>query len=158
MVSELWSAIEGVVKEEGLALFDLDEPSAGGGGGILRVYITQSDPSAETKGSGVSFEDCSRVSRRLLDIDEQQGFIPAGCLLEVSSPGVNRRLRRPEHFAGAVGERIKIKFSSENRTRSLLGTVQSWTGEELEIQDERGGEKVTISFSNIKSAHVEFSF
>jgi hypothetical protein len=53
---------------------------------------------------GVSLDQCARVAKKLLDLDEQHPFVPKGCELEVSSPGINRRLRRPEHFSSAVGE------------------------------------------------------
>ena len=96
--SNLWAKIEGVVEAQGLTLFDIDEPK-GSADGVLRVYI--SDPNRS--GKGVGFEDCTRVCKILLDLDEQESFVPDGCSLEVSSPGVNRRLRWPSHFQGAIG-------------------------------------------------------
>ena len=122
----LWEAISKIAAEEGVTLFDMDLPGGGEGGhgGVLRVYIfrpkdslslpkgSELDPIVEPQAegdeehprrTGVSFEDCTRVAKRILDVDEQEGIIPEGCLLEVSSPGINRRLRRAEHFGGAVG-------------------------------------------------------
>jgi ribosome maturation factor RimP len=162
----LWNTIREVAESEGVQLFDLDMP--GEGGGALRVYITR--PMARTEGGedsspserrgGVSFEDCVRVSKRLLDIDEESAIIPENCLLEVSSPGINRRLRRPEHFAGAVGERVKVKFRvpDENSPRVVTGTVESFEGEVFKLKSEDKGEVFSVHLSDVKEAKVDFRF
>lgn len=161
----LWNAIREVVESEGVELFDLDLPAQGGGS--LRVYITKpasarqqtAGVSGEGRG-GISFEDCVRVSKRLLDIDEQEPFIPENCLLEVSSPGINRRLRRPEHFAGAVGERVKMKFRNVERdtTQVVTGTIESLDGDLLAVRSEEKGELVSLRLSDVKEAKVDFVF
>jgi ribosome maturation factor RimP len=162
----LWNTIREVAESEGVQLFDLDLP--GEGGGALRVYITrptvvneseEAQSSGERRG-GVSFEDCVRVSKRLLDMDEESAFVPENCLLEVSSPGVNRRLRRPEHFAGAVGERVKVKFRVPE-TNSILvvtGAVESLEGDLLRLKSEDKGESFSVHLSDVKEAKVDFQF
>ncbi len=166
----LWNTIRDIAESEGVQLFDLDLP--GEGGGALRVYITKANSSkveveagseagasAERRG-GVSFEDCVRVSKRLLDIDEQSAIIPENCLLEVSSPGINRRLRRPEHFAGAVGERVKIKFRvpDSTSTKVVTGTIEALEGELLRLKSEDKGEVFSVRLSDVKDAKVDFRF
>lgn len=183
--SSLWSVIHAVALEEGVELFDIDMPGEGGeseGRGLLRVYITRDrskdaqsvEPAApisedgtvlraEVLRTGVLFEECVRVSKRLLDIDESDGLIPDNCLLEVSSPGVNRRLRRVEHFQGAIGERVRVKFRGENNSgdktsQTVTGLLRSVIGETLEIDGEEKSGAVSVSLCNVKEARVDFKF
>jgi ribosome maturation factor RimP len=180
--SSLWNTVKSVAEEFGVELFDIDLPS-GSHGGVLRVYLSRpkqpvdaqaveaaveeadvegvaGEETAERR-TGVSFDDCSRVARKLLDMDEQQGFIPEGCMLEVSSPGVNRRLRLPQHFPGAVGERVRVKFRSEgNVYRVVTGVLSAVDGDVLFVNDEQSKQKepVKVSLSDIKEARVDFKF
>ena len=173
--SSLWEAIGRIAEEEGVLLFDMDLPGGGGSapGGILRVYITHSKTSAQPAAEpptetdeqssvlrgGVSFEDCVRVSKRILDVDEQSGLIPEGCLLEVSSPGVNRRLRRLEHFEGAVGERVRVKFrDADGSYRVVTGSLEAVVGETLTVQVEDQPELITCNVRDVKEARVDFRF
>ncbi len=183
--SSLWSVIHAVALEEGVELFDIDMPGEGGeseGRGLLRVYITRDrskdaqsvEPAApisedgtvlpaEVLRTGVLFEECVRVSKRLLDIDESDGLIPENCLLEVSSPGVNRRLRRVEHFQGAIGERVRVKFRGENNSgdktsQTVTGLLRSVIGETLEIDGEEKSGAVSVSLCDVKEARIDFKF
>ena len=183
--SSLWSVIHAVALEEGVELFDIDMPGEGGeseGRGLLRVYITRDrskdaqsvEPAApisedgtvlpaEVLRTGVLFEECVRVSKRLLDIDENDGLIPDNCLLEVSSPGVNRRLRRVEHFQGAIGERVRVKFRGENNSgdktsQTVTGLLRSVIGETLEIDGEEKSGAVSVSLCDVKEARIDFKF
>lgn len=182
--SSLWDAIRQIAVEQGVELFDLDMPGSAGGG-VLRVYITRQKPPAgaaeespggaaevqsaeappteEAEGSpqrtGVSFEDCTRVSKRILDVDEETGLIPEGCLLEVSSPGVNRRLRRAEHFEGAVGERVRVKYrGSDSVYRVVTGMLKEARGDSMMIEAEEGKEMVSCRLGDVKEARVDFKF
>jgi ribosome maturation factor RimP len=182
--SSLWDAIRQIAVEQGVELFDLDRPGSAGGG-VLRVYITRPKPPAgaaeespggaaevqsaeappteEAEGSpqrtGVSFEDCTRVSKRILDVDEETGLIPEGCLLEVSSPGVNRRLRRAEHFEGAVGERVRVKYrGSDSVYRVVTGMLKEARGDSMMIEAEEGKEMVSCRLGDVKEARVDFKF
>lgn len=109
--------------------------------------------------TGISLEQCSRVSRRILDIDENEKIIPEGCDLEVSSPGINRRLRRPEHFIGAVGERLRLKFrNGKNTNQVITGMLKEVRGDVLSIEGEDRAEPVSIRLRDVKEARVDFRF
>ena len=174
--SSLWDAIRQIAVEEGVELFDLDMPGSSGGG-VLRVYITRQNTSAgaaevqpaeispnegdesSPQRTGVSFEDCTRVSKRILDVDEETGLIPEGCLLEVSSPGINRRLRRAEHFEGAVGERVRVKYrGADSAYRVVTGTLKEAHGDSITIEAEEGREIVSCRLGDVKEARVDFKF
>lgn len=153
--TELWNTIEQVAREEGVQLFDVDLPSDTSRGGALRVFITRAQPDG-----GISFEDCVRVSKRILDIDEQREIIPGTCTLEVSSPGINRKLRLPAHFCGAVGERIKVKFRNVESGLTIVinGTVKQASVDAIQVESEGKKELFSIPLSEIKEARVDFKF
>jgi ribosome maturation factor RimP len=165
----LWDTIRAVALEEGVDLFDIELPADTRRGGVLRVYITKTaseEKSAEAVDgdgaarSGISFEDCVRVSKRLLDIDEQQELIPQNCTLEVSSPGINRKLRLPAHFAGAVGERVRVKFRDPETGATLVmhGHIRGSDDRTVTVENEAKKGDVTIAFQDVKEARVDFKF
>jgi ribosome maturation factor RimP len=172
--TSLWSTIEGIAQEEGVELFDLELPVDTRRGGTLRVFITRpasasqiaverSEPEVEgsdVQRSGISFGDCVRVSKRILDLDEQQEVIPGNCNLEVSSPGINRKLRLPAHFGGAVGERVRVKFRSTETGATVVvtGIVREVSSSTVQVTGEGKSETVSILFSEIKEARVDFNF
>ncbi len=173
--SAVWKTISEVAHEEGVELFDVDFPSDARRGGVVRVYITkggqqravaeQTEASDEASAEGVNrngvmFEDCVRVCKKLLDIDEKEPFIPDTCTLEVSSPGINRRLRRPEHFSGAVGERVRIKYRNSDTStyQVILGILCSHRGDTVEVQSESKKETISIHLTEVKEARVDFKF
>lgn len=178
----LWDTIREVTDEFGVELFDIDYPAGGAHGGVLRVYLSRpkgvvakpevdtvvdldadedSDLGAEAgnQRGGVSFEDCVKVTKKLLDLDEQDGFIPEGCVLEVSSPGINRRLRLPQHYSGAVGERVRVKFKTDTGTyRVVTGVLSALEGDGFIVDDEQSRGQVQVSIPSIKEARVDFKF
>ena len=167
----MWLMISEVAVSEGVELFDIEFPRDGGASGrsgVVRVYITKSsDAAAEgsqessERRSSVTFDDCVRVTKRLLDIDEQNAFVPASCVLEVSSPGVNRTLRLPVHFSGAVGERIRMKFrNAEGAYQVVTGLLHSCNDGVLEIEaeDKKQKEKLLVRLNDVKEARVDFKF
>ena len=185
--TSLWKTIEQVALEEGVLLFDLELPSDTRRGGVLKVFITRpivpgsNTPGSNTPGSkvpqvkddedltedaedvdrgGISFEDCVRVSKRILDLDEQSELIPGNCTLEVSSPGINRKLRLPEHFKGAVGERVKVKFkdSDSGATVVVNGYLREASGDSVQVEAESDKESFQIPLANVKEARVDFKF
>jgi len=167
----MWLMISEVAVSEGVELFDIEFPRDGGASGrsgVVRVYITKSsDAAAEgsqessERRSSVTFDDCVRVTKRLLDIDEQNAFVPASCVLEVSSPGVNRTLRLPVHFSGAVGERIRMKFrNAEGAYQVVTGLLHSCNDGllEIEAEDKKQKEKLLVRLNDVKEARVDFKF
>ncbi len=177
----MWRMISDVAASEGVELFDIEYPRDGGASGrsgVVRVYITKgaeavaesseessseensSEETTERRGS-VTFDDCVRVTKRLLDIDEENAFVPASCVLEVSSPGVNRALRLPVHFSGAIGERVRLKF------RNAQASYQVVTGQlramndgilEVEVEEKKRTETLSIPLAEVKEARVDFKF
>ena len=83
---------------------------------MLRVYIWRGMDNKEA----VTVGNCAAVSKALSRTTEFEELLPESSTLEVASPGINRRLRRPEHFSGALGERLKLTVTGldeENPTK-----------------------------------------
>lgn len=150
---ELWDLIEPVVKEAGLVLFDLDVPSSRSG--LLRVYISRNDG----RENRVGIEDCATVSKRLSALEGFDDLFDQAWTLEVSSPGLNRRLTRPEHFAGAVGERVRMKVQLEGlKSPIVLGILSQFDGSNVTINSESQPDPLCIPLQAVSEARVEYSF
>src|SRR3984957_5638382 len=94
-----------------------------GRGGVLRIFI---DRRAQSSGTGVTVDDCARVSHAVSQVLEIQDPIKGHYTLEVSSPGFDRILRTRAHFERFVGERIfaELKLPIDGRRR-FVGVLKS---------------------------------
>jgi ribosome maturation factor RimP len=114
---------------------------------IFRVYITSPD--------GITLEKCTEISRMispLLDINEP---INGKYNLEVSSPGIERKLKTLEHFMGSIGSSVKIKEYSTKRLKGELIEVSE--NGIIKIKDNIGNIYSTI-LNNILSASTYFEW
>lgn len=115
---KVWKLAQSVCETHECRLYDV-EFSQGPGGRALRIYIDRKE--------GVSLNDCANVSRGLNEfLDQDEDFIPgAAYALEVSSPGLERKLKRVEHFEGAQGQLISIK------TKKMFSELSPQNSEKL---------------------------
>lgn len=80
--------------------------------------------------NGIVMDDCLKANRLLLDLADVDAVVPNDFRLEVSSPGIERPLRTPEHFRKALGEQVKVKLTEAlNDRRQAVGKL-------VEINDE----------------------
>jgi len=107
---QLLGLLEPAVEALGYELTDL-ELNLSHGRGLVRLFIDK-DPT-------VTLDDCEHVSRQVGDLLDVEDPLPGGYVLEVSSPGLDRRLRTPEHFAAVIGAeiRVELKRAIEGRRR-----------------------------------------
>jgi ribosome maturation factor RimP len=149
----MWEMVEATVIDEGFNLYDLELPV--GRHGALRVYITGEDHT----GIGVKLDDCARISRRLglqLDVEDD---ITNAYTLEVSSPGVNRKLRRPEHFNGAVGQHVRVNMQLAGEPgRAVYGNLLECSEDGIKLKEDRGGKTLDVPMSSIRDARIDFVF
>jgi ribosome maturation factor RimP len=103
LVANLEVLLTPVVVECGVELYDMEYVKEGGSR-ILRLFID--------KEAGVDLSDCERVSRAVSDVLDEHDPIPDEYRLQVSSPGLERRLVKPSHFERYVGHRVLIKLFS----------------------------------------------
>ncbi|MCK5110007.1 MAG: ribosome maturation factor RimP [Arcobacteraceae bacterium] len=114
---------------------------------IFRIYISSPD--------GISLDKCAEVSRMvspLLDVNEPMN---GKYKLEVSSPGIERKLKTLNHFIGSVGENVKIKEYSMEIVKGEL--VQADEDGTLTIKDMQGDTQ-TVKFDDVLSASTTFKW
>ncbi len=150
---------EPLVRAEGFELVDVEylrEPR----GWILRLYIDRADRDPLSKEGGIGLEDCTRVSHAVetaLDVDD---VVAQAYSLEVSSPGINRPLRKPDHFRRVVGQRVRVKtfgpLGAPGR-KSFTGTLQDVADDAVTVHVE-GGSAFRIPFRDIAKANLELDF
>jgi len=140
----LRDAIEKHVLSEGFECVDVVlGPEAGRR--VLRITIDQD--------GGVPLEACAKISRSLGAMLEEAEDLPDGYVLEVSSPGINRPLLKPEHFQRFQGERAKIKLRERTEgDRTLVGVLGELRGDVLEVQTPEGTHQVPLD--NIATARL----
>jgi ribosome maturation factor RimP len=97
----LESLIAPVVEANGVELYDMEFVKEGGNR-ILRLFID--------KEGGVDLNDCERVSRAVSTVLDEHDPIESSYRLQVGSPGIERRIVKPEHFRRYVGHRVTIKL------------------------------------------------
>ncbi|MGI6524927.1 MAG: ribosome maturation factor RimP [Bdellovibrionota bacterium] len=150
--NELWKELSPIVGSMGMMLFDIDMPSPRAG--VLRIYIAQADGS----GSGVTVDMCEAVSRKITS-DRKFSWITDQFAFEVSSPGINRRLHRPEHFEHAVGERVKLTVSEFGRSdQTITGKIVKCCDGVLDLVVEGSTDVRSIALDDVRKAHVDFIF
>ncbi|MDD4329384.1 MAG: ribosome maturation factor RimP [Aliarcobacter sp.] len=112
---------------------------------IFRVLITAEN--------GISLDKCAEISRMIspiLDVDEPMG---GEYILEVSSPGIERKLRKKDHFIASVGEKVKIKnFAME----IFKGELISADNEKIVVKTEFGDDEIT--YDSILAAATYFEW
>ncbi len=134
-----------VARDLSLSLYDV-EVSREGPRTILRVYV-------EREG-GVALSDIATFSRRFGAILEVDDPVEGPYVLEVSSPGVTRRLRRPDHFERSLGKRVRVNLAAPREgRRHLVGVLTGCDGEGFELRAEE--ETFRVPYAGIRKANLD---
>lgn len=97
----------------------------------LRAYID--------KPEGVNIMDCERVSRALSDALDAADFIPDAYILEVSSPGLGRALKKDRHLARSIGQEVEIKlYKPLEGAKEFSGVLKAFDEENIVISEAAG--------------------
>jgi ribosome maturation factor RimP len=145
----VWGLVEPIVQAHGCSLFDLEVPS--GREGTLRVFVSRKE--------GVSVDHCARIGHEIRERDLEGTFLPGDFGLEVSSPGVNRKLTRRDHFEGAVGERVRVTVAdAAGAKKTFRGVLRLVDGEVVVMDDEETKQEARFPLSSVKKAQVDFLF
>ena len=116
---------------------------------ILRVTVDRE--------GGLDLDSIGAVSERIARRLDLEGFDPGPYALEVSSPGLERPLREPRHYARAVGEQVKVKLRTEvDGSRVLRGTIVSADQESVRVATDAGEREVP--FDEVLSARTVFDW
>jgi len=107
-----------VVEDQGCTLWDVEYVKEAGEW-FLRLYID--------KPGGVGIDDCEAVSRPVSDLLDQADPIQGSYTFEVSSAGLERVLRRPEHFAACMGQKVDVKlYRPLEGSREFTGLLEDY--------------------------------
>lgn len=95
----------------------------------LRIYID--------KPGGVNISDCEKVSRALSDGLDEEDFIPDAYILEVSSPGLGRALKKDRHLEKSLGEEVEIKtYKPIDKQKEFTGILKAYDDAQITIEEE----------------------
>ena len=138
-----------ILKENNFELYDVEFVKEAGTF-YLRAFID--------KEGGININDCELVSRRLSDLLDEKDFIPDAYILEVSSPGLGRALKKDKHFEKSIGEEVEIKlFKAIDKQKDFTGYLESFTDDVIVISDEAENE-LEFERSNIASVRLVVHF
>jgi ribosome maturation factor RimP len=144
---------------ESMNLFVYDvEVVPGQGSGMVRVLLERL--TAEDEGSGVNVDELTKASRELGYILDVEDPVPFAYRLEVSSPGVERKLRTEEHFEAALGEEVRVILRQPTEDQRSVLEGELLAGEEPDEWAVRDSKGVVRAFPirHVKKAHTRFDF
>ena len=114
----------------------------------LRAYID--------KEGGITIDDCEIVSRALSDKLDEKDFIEESYILEVSSPGVGRPLKKDKDFARSIGQEVDIKlFKPIEKQKEFRGILEGYNNEEITV---RLDESTVMDFKRKEIALIRLAF
>lgn len=138
-----------IVNEYQFELVDVEYVKEGSNW-YLRAYID--------KPGGITVDDCEAVSRRLGDLLDEHDFIDEAYILEVSSPGLGRPLKKDKDFARSIGEEIEIKtFRPIDHAREFTGILKDFDKNRLVVEME-DHEIMEFARDNIALVRLSFDF
>ena len=146
-VARIWELAAPLAKALGLEIVDIELRREGSRAGrILRLYLD--------KDGGPNMEDLSQVSRELGALLDEHDVVEGAYTLEVSSPGINRPLKSPEHFKRFIGKKVRV------RTRELVQGRRSFLGPLLDVSADKiavnqDGTRFEIPFAVMEKSNYE---
>lgn len=139
---------EALVASEGMELVDL-EYRREGRRWMLRLFID--------KDGGVTLDDCASISRELGDLLDVKDVIPQAYVLEVSSPGLNRRLRKKEDFSRFAGQKVKLRLVAPiDGRRKIVGELEGIEDEAVIVTAPEG--RCSVALKDIARANLIYEF
>lgn len=146
IIAEVWKLVEPVVLAEGMDLIEV-EYRRESHGWVLRLFLDQE--------SGMSVDDCARMSDVVGDLLDVADVIPSRYHLEISSPGLNRPLRKLEHFLAQLGNVVELRtlVPIEGR-RNFKGILRDVTSETISM--ECGGQVHGVPFLMVERARLRY--
>jgi len=141
--------LEPIIQESNFELVDVEYVKEGSNW-YLRAFID--------KEGGITVDDCEAVSRQLSDLLDEKDFIPDAYILEVSSPGLGRQLKKEKDFARSIDKEVEIKlYKAINKQKEFVGFLVDYDNEKftIELEDES---TIDIPRSNVALIRLAFDF
>jgi len=148
VVKQISDLVEPILNELGFELIDA-EYVTNQGRWVLRLYVD--------KEGGVTIDDCAKVSYELGDLIDIKNVIEHEYILEVSSPGLNRPLKKEADFIRVIGKKVKVRRRAPLKgQRNFIGVLKDFKEHELYIQSE--GQLITVAWADIEKANLVYEF
>ena len=143
--------LQPMVDERGFELVDVEYVKEGSNW-YLRAFID--------KPGGISIDDIEPISRELSEKLDQEDFISDAYILEVSSPGLRRPLKKDKDFVRSIGEEIEIHlYRAINKQKEFVGILKEFNKEEntftVELED---GEETVFNRADVALVRLTFDF
>lgn len=137
-----------IAQKHGVSIYDVEYVKEGSDF-YLRAFID--------KAEGVNINDCENVSREFSDVLDREDFIDDSYILEVSSPGLGRTLKKDRHFANSIGQDVEIKlFKAQNGCKEFEGSLIGFDDSSVTVSI--NGEEQNFSRSDIAIIRLALDF
>lgn len=148
IIDEVSQLVGPVIEDMGYELVDV-EYVTNYGRWVLRLYVD--------KEGGITLDDCAQASREVGDLIDVKEIIDHEYVLEVSSPGLNRPLKKEKDYLRALGKKIRVRMISpvEGR-RNFTGTLKTFQEGTLGLEME--GRLVTLAWQEVERANLVYEF
>ncbi len=141
--------VKPIIEKIGYELYDV-EYAKEGKNYFLRIFIDNE--------KGIDLNDCEKVNDRITDILDEENYIKEQYFLEVSSPGIERVLRKDKHLKQNIGEQINIKLfkKDENGKKEYLGKLKEF--DDFKIVIEQDENEIQIERKNISQIKTVYNW
>jgi ribosome maturation factor RimP len=150
LVERITRIVERAAQREGLEVWDVELLGAGKSR-VLRIFID--------KPEGVGLSDCEKISQQVGTVLDVEDVIPGDSYnLEVSSPGVERKLHRLEHFQRFLGSKARVALREPiEGQRKWEGTLTGIEGEQVALES-AGGKAIRFRMDQVEKANLKFEW
>ena len=141
--------VEPIIKKIGYELYDV-EYAKEGKNYFLRIFIDNE--------KGIDLNDCEKVNDAITDILDTENYIKDQYFLEISSPGIERVLRKDKHLEKNIGTDINVKLfkKDENGKKEYLGKLKEYNQNEIFIEQEE--KEIKIERKNISQIKTVYNW
>jgi ribosome maturation factor RimP len=140
------SELRRIATSEGCELLEVEYH-----GGLLRFILDHPD--------GVTLERCESFSKQASAVLDLEDFGSSSYVLEVSSPGLDRKLYGPRDYERFLGKLIRVTFRvpETGRRRTVVGVLESFSrdGDRIGVRDREGGERLELPLGQVSQARLE---
>ena len=137
-----------IAEQNGCFVYDVEYVKEGNSW-FLRVYVDRE--------GGITIDECEAISRELSSVLDKNDPISNNYFLEVSSPGIERKLRQEKHFEMYKGKMVDIGlYKAHNGSKNICGELAGLEGDEVSVDLE--GEKFSIRLNETTYVKLHFEF
>ena len=146
--NDIFNCLEKIINNLGYELYDVIYEKQGKENHLC-IFID--------KQNGINIEDCEIVNNAINDVLDEKNFIKDQYYLEVSSTGLEKRIRSDKHLENAINTKVRISlYKPINKERELIGTLLSFDNESLKIMNDT--DELIIERKNISKITTYYDF